>query len=139
MKRITKPYEYNGYRGLSAIANAHQIPLGTLKGRVRRGLSIAEAICHRDLREFNTGEAVYEWRGEKGIRAIAKKAGVSQMAIFSHLKHGKDLDQAIESILKTKAKVIKNKKAPDVQEKHLGIKRPDMMSATWRLALGVLA
>lgn len=139
MKRTTQPYEYNGYRGLSAIAKAYQIPLGTLKGRINRGLTLEEALSNKDFRDSNGGTPIYEWNGIRGISAIAKKVGISEMAIYVHLRKGEDITQAISSILATKAKVAKAKKAPRPKVQHVGIKKPDMMNNTWRLALGVSA
>ncbi|MET2901665.1 hypothetical protein ABXV22_25725 [Vibrio rotiferianus] len=138
MKRTTQPYVYDGHVGLVAIAKACGVPLGTVKTRMRRGYSLEEALSHQDFREFNTGEAFYEWNGARGIRAIAEKADVSQVAIFNHLNQGRTINQAIECIYQTKERIAKAKvKSPKQKQEIVGITKPDLLGKAWKIALGV--
>ncbi|ARC92832.1 hypothetical protein B6A42_13215 [Vibrio coralliilyticus] len=139
MRTATQAYEFNGVRGLSAIAKANGVPLGTLKGRIRKGLTLEQAIRTGDLRELNAGQSEHEWNGAKGVREIAKKVGVSQQTIFNYLKQGRTIDQAVACIKASKAKVVNARKPKRVSKKTVGIKFPDLMSPVWRLALGIVA
>lgn len=126
-------YTYNGIKGLPNIAKHYGIPLGTLKGRLRNGKTLHEAIYMEDSRKFNTGVATYEWNGIKGIRNIAESVGVAEMSIYRHLRNGKTLDEAMATILKNK----RTKEAVVAPKQTVGIKYPSLLSPQWRLALGM--
>ncbi|MGL1099080.1 hypothetical protein ABMX80_07725 [Vibrio vulnificus] len=128
-------YTYNGIQGLSNIAKAYGIPLGTLKGRVRNGKTLHDAIYMEDSRKFNTGTAIHEWNGIKGIKNIADAIGVSGMCLYKHMQSGKTLDEAVNKILKGK----KSKVSTVKPKQTVGIKVPDQLSPFWRLALGMSA
>lgn len=125
-------YTYNGIQGLSNIAEAYGIPLGTLKGRVRNGKTLHEAIYMEDSRKFNSGTAIHEWNGIKGIKNIASAIGVSGMCLYKHMQSGKTLEEAVNKILKGK----KSKVSTVKPKQTVGIKVPDQLSPFWRLALG---
>ncbi|MBH9740108.1 hypothetical protein [Vibrio navarrensis] len=71
-------YTYNGIKGLPNIAKHYGIPLGTLKGRLRNGKTLHEAIYMEDYRKFNTGVATYEWNGIKGIKTSLSQQGAQR-------------------------------------------------------------
>ncbi|MGL1097573.1 hypothetical protein ACSTD2_18915 [Vibrio vulnificus] len=128
-------YTYNGIQGLSNIAEAYGIPLGTLKGRVRNGKTLHEAIYMEDSRKFNSGTAIHEWNGIKGIKNIASAIGVSGMCLYKHMQSGKTLEEAVNKILKGK----KSKVSTVKPKQTVGIRVPDQLSPFWRLALGMSA
>lgn len=140
-------YEYEGYKGTAAIASAFGIPVGTLKSRLRSGKSIREAVRFGDGRENNSGSAVYEWNGIKGLANIAKAIGSSHVTLYQHIKDGCTINEAVQRVAKSKAsaalvrelraKARQKSKAKPVE--FIGIKEPTDLSPLWRLALGVMA
>ncbi|PMJ92842.1 hypothetical protein [Vibrio sp. 10N.261.55.A7] len=48
-------HELNGIEGVPAIAMKYGIPVGTIKNRLARGLTIEEAVIKADQRFKNTG------------------------------------------------------------------------------------
>jgi len=143
MRKNTQPYEYNGVRGLKAIAKANGVAIGTVRTRMMRGLTLEEALNWGLSQASNNALANSVWKGAKGIPAIAKKAGVSEGGILAYLKQGKTIDEAIDAIKVARARIQKandlkraNRKSPAKKQVE-GIKKPYQLNPLWGLALGM--
>ncbi|MDN3697025.1 hypothetical protein QWY97_06630 [Vibrio cortegadensis] len=127
---MTHQYEYQGVRGLSAISKAFNISYSTLLKRIQRGLSIEEAVSKP--RFYQDNQCIHVYNGVNGIKAIAELTGISKATIYARMKQGNTLKEAVEGTKQPTAL-----KMAAIRKNQVGVRKPDLMSPNWALALGI--
>ncbi|NUW67115.1 hypothetical protein [Vibrio coralliilyticus] len=141
-------YEYQGVKGLNNIARVFGVKVSTLTSRMRRGLSLEEAV--KEPIQDKRKHSIYEYQGVKGLPDIARVFGVNESTIKNRIRKGWSLIDAVETPLYHKNKITKTqrygqekgKKAtpqgrPQKKQKWHKVTSPDLLSNTWKRALGI--
>ncbi|MCG6228109.1 hypothetical protein [Vibrio furnissii] len=87
--------------------------------------------------------AIYEYQGHVGLDAISKAVGIPAATIAYRVRiQGLTLDQALQNkkhaIVNKQARRKRGKYQPREEKKnYVGVKYSDLMSPSWRLALGI--
>ncbi|NUW66968.1 hypothetical protein [Vibrio coralliilyticus] len=131
-------YEYQDVQGLPNIAATFGVSLSTLYLRMRKGLSLKEAVekpLHPSVQ--------YEYQGVKGLVNIAYAFHINSSTLRCRLKKGLSLEEAIEEtvIEQKEGAKHKDKESHTLPQKKRGHKvtSPDLLSNTWKRALGIIS
>lgn len=87
--------------------------------------------------------AIYEYDGHVGLNAISKAVGIPAPTIAYRVRiQGLTLEQALTNqkhkIVNKQVRRKRGEYRPREEKKnYVGIKYPDLMSPSWRLALGI--
>ncbi|EKG9563847.1 hypothetical protein O5P60_002656 [Vibrio parahaemolyticus] len=81
-------------------------------------------------------EKEMEYQGCKGIKSISTKFGIAESTLRQRLSKGMSLKDAIETKVKNRGQAKKKiVEKPEVEL--VGIKAPDQLNNSWKLALGM--
>ncbi|MEZ8542926.1 hypothetical protein AB6C74_08780 [Vibrio splendidus] len=127
---MTHQYEYQGCKGVKAIAEKFGINYSTLLKRLQRGFDIEQAVTMP--RCAQVAQVKYEHKGQQGMRAISKLVEISEATLYGRLSEGMTSKEAIEMPKQKTGMSEEQRKANQI-----GIKKPDAMSSSWAAALGV--
>ncbi|CDT98662.1 conserved hypothetical protein [Vibrio coralliirubri] len=126
---MTHQCEYQGCKGVKAIAERFGVNYSTLLKRLQRGFDIEQAVTMPRCAQVT--QVKYAYKGLKGVRAISKSVGISEATLYGRLSEGMTLKEAIEMPKKKTGMSEEHRKANQV-----GIKKPEALSSHWALALG---
>ncbi|WP_431786848.1 hypothetical protein [Vibrio harveyi] len=120
-------FEYQGARGIPAIAEKVGIPKTTLKHRIHKlGMTLEEAIAVKGEKKV---PAKHEYQGIRGLRAIAEAFGMSQKALENRVITKKmSIEEAISKPVK------RHNGECFVEQRNIAA---DKERYLWNLALGI--
>lgn len=91
-------HEYNGIKGVRAIAAAYDISAACIIQRIKAGMSMEEALTKgKQLTVNPNGKVKHVYKGFAGVPAIAKAFGFSKSSIYKRLGQGMSIDEAVQT------------------------------------------
>lgn len=125
-------YILNGIEGLSAISKAYGVPVRTLRARMDKGQTLAQAA---GVAPKPKKPKTIRWNGLEGVAAIAEHLGVCESTVYYHIKQQGSIEAGIETVIYNKEHgSSKNHKSIS---KQVGVRKPTAVNAAWKLALGM--
>ncbi|ELY1986551.1 hypothetical protein SL034_001574 [Vibrio harveyi] len=130
-----KEMEYQGCKGIKSISTKFGIAESTLRHRLyTNGNDIEKAVNYVKYSKVDRGE--YEYQGAIGLKEISKKFDINYNTLRQRLSKGMSLKDAIETKVKNRGQAKKKiVEKPEVEL--VGIKAPDQLNNSWKLALGM--
>ncbi|HGO5302417.1 TPA: hypothetical protein ACK21Z_003190 [Vibrio harveyi] len=127
--------EYQGCKGLREISEKFGIPDSTLRYRLYANGNDIEKAVNR-VKGARGPKEPHEYKGVVGLKDISSAFGINYNTLRQRLNAGMSIQEAVEKKVEKRTSKVPEKKEKKKVEL-VGIKNPDLLDSSWKLALGM--